>query len=216
MLTNQNKLYTLLMLMLFTLLLSACQISLGEPGPTSTENSTTSSANVHLFGNSEMEVAGATSMLTRNTEGVALVLDTTDLTPGDAYTVWWVLFNNPAACATAPCKGSDLSNPETVGMVGYATGGVVEASGQAHFEATLTMGDNSIALDNGDGFPFELVEPAPGLINPMRAEIHAVVRTHGTALGDPTEQLTTFGGGCNPECTNVQAALHLPQTVAQK
>ena len=34
------------------------------------------------------------------------------------------------------------------------------------------------------------------------------MRTHGAAFaeGDPllTEQLTTFGGGCNTECTNVQ------------
>ena len=216
MITNKNKTYIYSALMLVVLLLSACQINLIESSVAQTKAPTTSSVNVHLFSDNEVDIAGATSILNRHADGVDLVLDTTNLIPGDTYTVWWVIFNNPAACPGVSCKGADLSNPETVGMVGYATGSIADEQGAGHFEASLAIGDNSIALDNNDGFPFELVEPAPGLIDPMKAEIHAVVRTHGAALDDPTEQLTTFGGGCNPDCVNVQAALHMPEIIALK
>lgn len=39
------------------------------------------------------DIAGATSTLQKNADGVELILDTTELTPGDAYTVCWVVFN---------------------------------------------------------------------------------------------------------------------------
>ncbi|MBV7333102.1 hypothetical protein KFU94_33700 [Chloroflexi bacterium TSY] len=214
MFTNQTKTYLFSIFPLVAFLLSACQITLVDPAMAKPNPTITNNAAMHVFGNSEIDIPGATSVLKKNAAGIELTVDTTELTPGDAYTIWWVIFNNSTACADATCKGSDLSNPETVGMVGYATGGIADVNGVAHFEATLSVGDNSIALDNNDGFPFELVEPAPGLIDPMAAEIHAVVRTHGAALDDPTEQITTFGGGCNPECTNVQAALHLPESIA--
>lgn len=216
MLTHKKKIYTVSIVLLFSLLLAACGIGSSEALPVENERATTSQVNVHLFSDNETDVAGATSTLERRTDSIDLVLDTTGLTPGDAYTIWWVFFNNPAGCAEATCKGSDLSNPETVGMVGYATGAIADEMGNAHFMASLNVGDTSIALDNNDGFPVELVEPAPGLIDPDKAEIHAVVRTHGAALPDPTEQLTTFGGGCNPECANEQAAVHPPQVIAQK
>ena len=34
-------------------------------------------------------------------------LDTTDL-PVGAFTVWWVIFNNPSACTNNDCGASDL------------------------------------------------------------------------------------------------------------
>jgi hypothetical protein len=53
---------------------------------------------------------------------------------------------------------------------------------------------------------------AGGLIFPMTAEIHMVIRTHGTASTDPavlTQQLTTHDGGCPPNtCSNIQVSIH--------
>ncbi|MBV7333332.1 hypothetical protein KFU94_34870 [Chloroflexi bacterium TSY] len=211
---NSVRFYTLSFLLLAAVVLSACTINLVEPvasGP-----AVISKANIHVFGDNTNDIAGASSVLARTADGVTVSIDTVDLTPGEAYSIWWIVFNNPAACEGATCKGSELSNPETVGMVGYATGGIADENGVAHFGAHLAVGDNSIALDNASGFPYELMDPAPGLIDPMSAEIHTVIRTHGAALPDPTLQITTFNGDCNPECKNMQAALHLPRLVAAR
>jgi hypothetical protein len=215
-------------MLVLTAALSACQIVVpapvaAEPAPESASAPTedtvvpiVSTANVHLFpADGENDVAGATSSLERRPDGVTLTIETVDLTPNEAYTVWWVVFNNPAACAQEQCMGPDLSNPETVAMVSYATGEIADENGQATFEASLTVGDATGALDNNSGFPFELVEPAPGLLNPLTAEIHGVIRTHGAALDDPQEQLSSFNGGCNPECVNVQAVLYKAEAMSK-
>ena len=215
MIVHGRKFYVPSLLLLVTVLLAACQIGPGEYGAAKAETMATSRVNVHLFSDSEVAIDGATSALNRRADGIDLVLNTTGLTPGDAYTVWWLIFNNPADCADIPCSSADLSNPRTMGMVAYATGGIANEQGEGHFVATLAVGDTSNALDNGDGFPLELIETTLGLVDPQRAEIHAVIRTHGAAHPDPIEQLTTFGGGCNPACANVQAAFHSPQALAQ-
>jgi hypothetical protein len=53
-----------------------------------------------------------------------------------------------------------------------------------------------------------------GLVEPFKAEIHLVVRTHGPASGDPAvlqAQLNMFNGGCPPNtCGNVQVSVHQP------
>lgn len=123
--------------------------------------------------------------------GVRMNIRTTELTPGDAVTVWWVVFNNPAACSNGipdltNCGEPDLFVPEVQGEVVYADGRVVGRNGRTHFAATLTAG----GVPNG-WF-------GNGLINPTGAEIHLVVRTHGQAIpGRVHEMTTTFAGGCN-------------------
>ena len=39
-----------------------------------------------------------TAVLNRTAEGANLTIDTTMLTAGAAYTIWWIIFNNPAGC----------------------------------------------------------------------------------------------------------------------
>ena len=170
---------------------------------------TVSTVRLHTFGTSDA-IPGTVSTLVRRAGGVSLSVDTLGLNPGEVYTIWWVIFNNPSACSEGGCVGPDLSNPETEATVGYATGEIADENGMATFRAVLAVGDNSFALGNDAGFPFELVLPSPGLSDPFGAEIHAVLRTHGPALDDPSSQLDSFNDGCNPECFNVQAALHYP------
>ena len=48
-----------------------------------------------------------TAELTRHAAGVYLTAYTTMWGAGDAYTLWWIIFNNPAACDPAGCTGDD-------------------------------------------------------------------------------------------------------------
>jgi hypothetical protein len=46
-------------------------------------------------------------------------------TPGDAVTLWWVVFNNPEACNDNGCGSDDFGNADVEASVFWGTGTVV-------------------------------------------------------------------------------------------
>lgn len=143
----------------------------------------------------------AQSRLIRNDEGIAVRIWTNHLDQA-AYTVWWVLFNNPQYCASAPCTASDLpangGDPRVEASIAFATSDYVGRNGSGRFGAGLGVGDTSRALFG------------PGLLNAHVAEVHMVIRWHGPT--DPHTahlQLSMVNGGC-PEggCRDQQFAIH--------
>jgi hypothetical protein len=162
------------------------------------------------------QVVGAFSTLVRTADAIRMHVSTSDLEPGAAYTVWWVIFNNPEFCEDG-CGLDDIQNPTrralTQVAVGYAAGHVVSQSGKANFSARLRVGDLS-----GFGGGLDSAPPpplGPGLLDPLGAEVHLVIRTHGQKIpGLVDEQIHSFEGGCTiaplPRCVDVQASIHLP------
>lgn len=152
---------------------------------------------------SGVPVPGSAATLLRDPSGVTMTLRTTGLAAG-AYTTWWVVFNHPEKCSGGVCGEDDLppfgGSPTVQASVLFATGHVVAANGVANFGAWLGAGDTGGALFG------------PGLVNIYTAEIHNVVRYHGSV--DPAympAQINSFNGGCPPNtCGNVQAAVHQP------
>jgi hypothetical protein len=130
-------------------------------------------------------VPAAYATLVRNKNGLTTNVHTSVISGPGAYTVWWVIFNDPASCAFYLCT---FDEPD---LVVNATGKIVPAGGAANFGAWV-----------GPGGPYsgEIIfgDPQPGLTNPSGALIVLVVRYHGPAIpGQIPEQLTTFfGGGC--------------------
>lgn len=85
------------------------------------------------------QVPGARGMLMTDENGARLRLHTGSLIPGDAMTVWWVIFANPSACAGYPteeCGLGNLGNPEVAAEITYATGGVVNQNGRIRCQIT--------------------------------------------------------------------------------
>jgi hypothetical protein len=152
---------------------------------------------VHLLP-SAVDVPGAWSTLVRNDNGVTGSVHTDQLIKGDAYTMWFVVFNNPGACVGG-CGADDLGRQGVNSSVVYATGHVVGGEGN-NFSGWLGVGDTDGAV------------AGPGLLDPRSAEIHLVIRNHGAAIpGLIDEQIHSFNGGCPPNsCANVQAAQHKP------
>jgi hypothetical protein len=167
--------------------------------------------------------SGGTSTLIRSPDGVSATISASNLVPGDVYTVWWVIFNNPALCTGGECGEDDIFAPDgsislTPGVelsAVHAAGSVASRFGEAFFYASLAKGDNG-----GHQAIF-----GPGLLNPLGAEIHHIVRTHGPALQGAAfeQQITTFGGGCTEAtggpagsggfiCFDAQAAMHFSPT----
>ena len=90
----------------------------------------------------------------------------------------------------------------------WAAGTIVGGDGGGNFAGHVEVGN-----------PPGMVSFGPGLMDPMSAEIHLIVRSHGRALlGNVAEQISTSQGMCpvtkpdpqSDKCLDVQAATHRP------
>jgi hypothetical protein len=147
----------------------------------------------------EAIVPGSSSTLVRNASGISMTIHTSELEAGAAYTIWWVIFNQPDACTDAPCGLDDLFEPAVQASVLYAAGHVVPPTGRGNFAASLRAGG-----------PSRQVLFGPALLDSRRAEVHLVVRSHGEPIpGLVHEQIGSFQGGCDINaCEDVQFAIH--------
>jgi len=146
-------------------------------------------------------VPGTGSILVRTREGVGATLHTFGLVPGNAYTLWVGVFNNPKKCATTPCSAADLPNPDVQAVVFWGSGQIAGEDGTADLGAFRAVGDTSGSAGLGT---------ATALEKPFKAQIHLAVRSHGPVIPAMlSDQLSTFNGGCPPNtCANVQVAVH--------
>lgn len=159
--------------------------------------------------------------MVRTRHKVSVRLSTMDLDPEAAYSVWWVVFNDPGDCLVAyQCGEPDIfSAPGVLNMpqiraarisVFYADGFVTGADGIANVTAHLVSGE----LPEGTFVNFGWVtgqsgNTDSGLVygNGLHAELHMVVRTHGLAVaGFVALQTSTFNGYCDINmCADQQA-----------
>lgn len=138
-----------------------------------------------------------TSKLVRTPNGVSYRLSTSGLEPGHAYTLWFVVFNDPSGCAAptavSACSGPDVVNPDAVPDMAYAAGNVVGNSGRATFAGSQRVG----ALEGSVNAPVLPAALANGLVNPLGAEIHLVVHHHGPKLPEyMPDMIQSIDGGC--------------------
>ncbi|MDJ0707379.1 MAG: hypothetical protein QNJ46_29245 [Leptolyngbyaceae cyanobacterium MO_188.B28] len=164
---------------------------------------------------------------------VAVANDNNDLENDiirSAVTLWWVVFNNPDACVedggeVSPnfCDGPDLRRPEVEPAVLYGTGQVTQSDGSVALIGPLYRTPDSIGGAFDPPIEIDPNDLNTGLRNPLGAEIHLIVRSHGPILPSKlVEQLNSFDGGCRRQiprpnipnrpgdCTNVNFAIHAP------
>jgi hypothetical protein len=166
-------------------------LTLATPGSASgTHVTQTVALNWHAqSGNSGAVGEGAQAPLVRDRDGVRYRIDTRGLVPGNAYTVWFVVVNDPAACDASPCAPPQIiGDPAVAGQVTYwKDGEVARRDGTAHFGARIKAG---LLLDGW--------LQVQGLDDPLGAEIHLVLNNHGPVIDDlKREMLTTYRAGCS-------------------
>jgi hypothetical protein len=155
-----------------------------------------------------------TSRLTRDDRSLRIRLDTSELTPGNVVTLWWVVFNNPGEC-DGGCGEPDLFDSDVAAACLYGGGTIVNDEGEATFVNRLPVGEErNSCLDFFGGTDHALQ-------NPRSAEVHPVVRSHGPRIpGKVDEQRSSYSGGCTDfeeagtedlekgECSDLQFAVH--------
>ena len=135
-------------------------------------------------------VPGSNAKLVTNKNGAAVSIDT-NFPPGHAVTLWWVVINNPSACAASPCTGPDIlfNNMAIEAQITYGGGHVVDEDGQFTLGAHLNAGPLPGGWFEGQGFT-----------DPTTAEIHVVLNDHEDRLPDyMPNMIQTYRGGCTDE-----------------
>lgn len=137
-------------------------------------------------------VEGASATLVTTSAGASVRIRTSRLNPGHAYTLWWVVINNPAECVDfpAPCRPNPdvlVNSARTQSQILFAAGHAVGEAGGSTFAAHLPSGP----IDNG-------WLGDQGFTNPRGAEIHVVLNDHGPALAaHMPDMIRTNRGGCS-------------------
>ena len=166
-------------------------------------------APLHVFPNGP-ELPG-TSTLTRTDSGISMTVHATDLIPGNAYTVWFVVFNTPANCLVpGGCTVADVFANRGTPSLRFAAGHVMGDGGIGDFGGHLSVGNTGGPACSTN--PATLGFCGPGLLDSRLAVVHLVVRSHGPAIPDLLpEQISSFLGACSVNgCSNVQVAVHTP------
>ena len=153
--------------------------------------------------------ANGHSYLTRTGDRILLTMELAGLNPGDAFTLWWVVFNTPEGCVNG-CGDDEFASMETMAAAGLAvanaTGNIVKSDGTLEFGAALQQGVD----DASHQILFSTVGPVLAA-NPVDAEVHMIVQSHGQARGGKKlrQQVSEFEANCTPACADLQFAVHL-------
>jgi hypothetical protein len=158
-------------------------------GATSEDVAQTAPVNWHAQSGNEGPVgAGAEASLTRTAAGVSYEITTTNLVAGNAYTVWFVVVNDPGACSVQPCPPPEIIGEAAVdGQVTWGYSGLV-------------AGDDGAGVFSGEVAAGPLLDgwlAVQGLDAPLAAEIHLVLHDHGPVIPELEEEMvTTYRAGC--------------------
>jgi hypothetical protein len=172
-------------------LLAVVMLVLATPQPVAAEPAEIQHTTVNWHPQSGSgEVPGASARLVRNDEGVTFTFNARELNAGHVYTIWFIVVNDPDACASTPCTGADiiLNSDGVDADVVYGAGHVVGESGRASFSGHISTGDLP-----GSWF-------GNGFSNPRGGEIHLTLNDHGPLIpGLADNMIHSYRGGCTDE-----------------
>jgi hypothetical protein len=133
-------------------------------------------------------VPGALAELVRYPEGISFQITTEGLIPGNAYTLWLVVIDDPQECEANPCRPDEVIELEKVNAQIRSAGGQVAGGSRGTFAGSLPVGPTGGWL------------PDRSLKSPLSAEVWLVLNDHGPALDDyMPDMIDTYRGGCSDE-----------------
>ena len=157
-----------------TLSLSVALLALAAIPATGMAQTAFQAADVMNFTTGEATTGAMT--LSRSANSVQLRGSMAGLDKKSVYSVWWIIFNNPAGCVGG---GDGICTGDDVYPGGPADAGVLNASGFV----TGTDGTGYFVGELETGAPPAGMPCCFGQLNDsVSAEIHIVIQTHGPAV----------------------------------
>ena len=121
--------------------------------------------------------ADGAAFLVRSKDRLEARVMLADLVPGDAHTIWWIIFNEPSACSTHPCTPGPDFGPGRAALF-FGTGVIAAAGGKG--------GVVNVTFDTQAGGPPKgavVIPDAPELGlkagHGFKAEVHLLMIDHG-------------------------------------
>ena len=133
-----------------------------------------------------------TATLCASEDGIRGQITAHHLIPGDAYTVWFVYFDNPSSCAVPNnCSGADLVNPaaDPVGVFGRFSSGVADEDGNARFSGAV----HNFTARSGSQVWYALFVHGPAS-NDNKSRARQLLTPETPGLGAPGEGVGTRKG----------------------
>jgi len=154
--------------------------------------------------NSESSQIEGYSMLVRKDESLLTRIESS-LAPTDRE-VWWLVFNNPSACATRPCKLTDIYRTDTGADLIRARDEAAGKDGSGNICLSMGSGGSSMMPDLGLG--------AAGLANVHAAEVQVIVTSSSPGLRSLISRRNGgFAGNCGGgQCSALLVAVHVPRS----
>jgi len=142
-------------------------------------------------------ISGSYVMQQRGYYSITARLHMQQLTPTHRYTLWWVVYNNPGACAGG-CGPDDLQSAAETGAnpagISFQYGGTAVAGSTGTLSVSTRIIEHAVV-------GCQSVGPYKGICTPLTdasvAQAMVVLHDHGPATGAPLPPATEmFSAGC--------------------
>jgi hypothetical protein len=124
---------------------------------------------------------GGTARLCADGAGVRAAMSAEQLTAGEAYTIWFVYFDNPAACAAQPCAGADALGDDPVAVFSRMDGVVADGAGAARFAGAF----RDLRLSKGSSVWLLMFGHGPANTEDNRSRARQLLTPQSPMLGAP-------------------------------
>ena len=123
-------------------------------------------------------------MLVVNNSGATVLMQADNLTPGVAYTVWFVYFDKTSSCLTPDqCSPPDLTMPadNPAGVFGRMDAAVAGPNGELTFQGTL----HDLKISPGSAVHLVLFAHGPASTTDLQERARQLLTPESPGLGAP-------------------------------
>src|SRR5713226_8914497 len=142
-----------------------------------------------------------TATLCVNTDGVRATIKTRQLTPGNAYTLWFAYIDNPSLCVgggpgvcTAVDFGINDPSANPLGVFGRLDSAVADENGKESFSGRV----GGLRLSSGSKVWLVLYSHGPAVTNDNRRRARQLLTPEDPAAGAPNLGNVVDGPGFTP------------------
>ena len=155
-------------------------LSINENDSFDVSASRATSTNSPIYKMGSPDIIYGSSKMVRNKNGISVVFKTSNLIPGNAYTLWAVAVNLPGLCDAVPCRVNEIVGPvrKPVEADALLLKGLIANSDKMTFAGHISENDGSTSVNSDMGLPLGV----GGIWDAETVEIHLVIRDHGVAI----------------------------------